>query len=508
MQNISNQIEKAKEAQKQWAKLSYNKRAAKIKKVLRSLSEKRDEILGVIQRENGKSIIDALAAELVPAFMAVPYYIKTGRRLCRPRKLGGGHLLMFFKPCLMTYEPWGVVGIISPWNYPFSIPFSEVIMALLAGNAVILKTATLTPGAGRIIAKILEEANLPEGLFTNVEIPGKDAGSAFIGGGIDKLFFTGSTAVGKKLMALAAEKLTPLTLELGGADAAIICKSADIDRAASGIIWGAFSNGGQSCGGVQRVLVHKDRYNEFLEKIKNRVESLRPGNDISSDLCRVISIRGKEEVRKQVEECLAKGAKIAAQSKAFTDTDGSTAGTIEDDKLYFPALVLTDIKEGMPIYDDEIFGPVIGALPFNDDEEAIKIANCSPYALTSSVWTKNKKQGRKLAAQIHAGSVMINDHLMSHGLAQAAWGGYGQSGIGKTHGELGFHEMLKTKVIVDDILPGAKRQPWWQPYSENIYKGLIALSDILSASFFKKIAALPALTKWFLLAWNKKGDRK
>ena len=506
MQNISIIVEKARAAQKQWAKLTYSERARCIKKAGRSLSERRDEIIEIIQRENGKLAIDALASELIPAFMAVPYYIKRGRRLCKPHALGGGSLLMFFKTTKITYEPWGVVGIISPWNYPFSIPFSEVIMALLAGNAVILKTATLTPGSGRVIAKILEDANLPEGLFTNVEIPGKDAGSAFINGGIDKLFFTGSTAVGKKLMVLAAERLLPMTLELGGADAAIICKDADINRAASGIIWGAFSNAGQACGGVQRVFVHKDKYNEFIKVIKEKVEALRPGKEISCDLGRLISIRGKEEVCKQVEECLAKGAEIAAQSMAFNTPDGKTAGSLNDDSLFFPVIVLTGIKAGMPILDDEVFGPVIGVLPFNDDTEAINLANASPYALNGSVWTRNRKQAKKLAACIHAGSVMINDHLMSHGLAQAAWGGYGDSGIGKTHGELGFREMLKSKVIIGDTLPGAKRQPWWQPYSKKLYKGLLALGNVLSAPLLKKIAALPALIRFFLLAWKKNGD--
>ena len=506
MQDIPILVEKAREAQKKWAMLNYNERAGCIKKIKRSLIARRDEIINIIQRENGKLAVDALSAELIPAFMAVSYYIKLGKSLCKPHALRGGSLFMFFKPCKMTYEPWGVIGIISPWNYPFSIPFSEVITALLAGNAVILKTASLTPGSGSIIAKIFEAANLPEGLFTNVEIPGKEAGSAFIGGGIDKLFFTGSTAVGKKLMAQAAERLLPLTLELGGSDAAVICKDADIDRAVSGVIWGAFSNAGQSCGGVQRIFIHKDIYNEFIGKIKLKVEALRPGNEISCDLCRLISIRGKEEARRQIEECLAKGAEIAAQSKPFTTPDGKTAGSLNDDSLFFPAIVLTGIKTGMPVLDDEIFAPVIGALPFDDDTEVVNLANASPYALTGSIWTRNRRQAKKLAACIHAGSVMINDHLMSHGLAQAAWGGYGASGIGKTHGELGFREMLKTKVIINDILPGAKRQPWWQPYSRKLHDGLLAFGDLLSAPPLKKIAALPAFIRFFLLAWKKNGD--
>ena len=308
-QEISLTVEKARKAQNVWGKLSYNKKARCIKKAGRALAEKRDEIIDIIHKENGKLKIDALSAEVIPALMAVPYYIKLGRKFCKPKKIRGGNILMFYKSSRMIYKPWGVVGIISPWNYPFAIPFSEVIMALLAGNAVILKTASLTPGAGRIIAEILKAAELPENLFTNIEMPGKDAGPAFVNSGIDKLFFTGSTSVGKELMALAAERLLPLVLELGGADAAIVCKDADIDRTAAGIIWAGFANAGQSCGGVQRVLVHNDIYDKFMDKLKEKVQLLRTGNDNDSDLGPMIAKKQKEEVQKQVEQCLKQDRK-------------------------------------------------------------------------------------------------------------------------------------------------------------------------------------------------------
>jgi succinate-semialdehyde dehydrogenase/glutarate-semialdehyde dehydrogenase len=506
--DFSSLIEKARKAQILWEKLTFDKKARQIKKAWLSLAKKRDEVVEIIRRENGKLAIDALSSEVIPALMAVPYYIKQGRRLCKSHAIRGGNPLMTYKRSLMIYKPWGVVGIISPWNYPFAIPFSEVIMALLAGNAVILKTASLTPGAGRIISVILESAKLPDGLFTNVELPGKEAGKTFINAGIDKLFFTGSTAVGKELMALAAERLLPMTLELGGADAAIVRKDADIDRAVSGIIWAGFANAGQSCGGVQRVLVHNDIYNEFLENLKQKVEALRLEDEIntpekSSDLGHLISKKRKDEVRGQIQKCLAMGAQIAAQSKTIKTQDGNTEGSMEDESLYMPAIVLTGIKSGMPIMDDEIFGPVIGVIPFDDDMEAVNIANSSSYGLTGSVWSRSKGQAKKIAALINAGSVMINDHLMSHGLANTPWGGFGYSGMGKTHGEEGFREMFKAKVIIDDVLPGAKREPWWQPYSQKIYNGLTALADLLAGTLLKRILALPGVIVFFLISWKK-----
>jgi succinate-semialdehyde dehydrogenase/glutarate-semialdehyde dehydrogenase len=522
IQDIAVLAEQARKAQHIWAGYSYRERARRIQKAGRSLAAKRDAIIDVIHNENGKLAIDAFATEVIPALMAVPYYIKAGKRLCKDHAICGGNILMAYKHSRMAYQPWGVVGIISPWNYPFAIPFSEVIMALLAGNAVILKTASLTPGSGRIIAEILEAADLPAGLFVNVEMPGKEAGPAFIDSGIDKLFFTGSTNTGKELMALAARRLLPLTLELGGADAAIIRKDADIDRAVSGIIWAGFSNGGQSCGGAQRVFVHHEIYNALLEKLKQKVTALRPGNDPSTDascdLGPLASMKAKKEFRTQIESCLAAGAETFVQSRTFVHNktivqnetsvtyDGNIAGCPEDDSLFAPAIVLTGIKPGMPIMEDEIFGPVIGVMPFKDDTEAVNLANASPYALTGSVWSRDKRQAQKMAALVNAGSVMINDHLMSHGLAQTPWGGFGASGLGRTHGEAGFREMLKAKVIINDILPGAKREPWWQPYSQKIYRGLIALSDLLSGSLLQRIRALPAVIKFFLVTWKKDGE--
>jgi len=507
--DIPDLVNKARKAQSIWAELSYGERARRIKKAGHSLAERRDEITEIIHKENGKLKIDALAAEVIPALMAIPYYIRLGRRLCKPQKVRDGNILMIYKQSRMIYKPWGVVGIISPWNYPFSIPFSEVIMALLAGNAVILKTASHTPGAGRFIAEILKAANLPDNLYANVVMAGSEAGPAFINGGIDKLFFTGSTSVGKHLMSLASHKLLPLVLELGGADAAIIRKDADIDRAAAGIIWAGFSNAGQSCGGVQRVLVHRDIHDKFLEKLKIKVEALQTGYDVFCDHGPLISHKRKEKIRKQIEECLSQGAKIAAQSPAFKLPDGSSAGSLDDESLFAPVMVLTGVKKGMPIIDDEVFGPVIGVIPFDNDSEALNIANDSSYALTASVWSKNHRQAKKIAANINAGSIMINDHLMSHGLAETPWGGFGDSGLGRTHGENGFREMLKAKVIINDILPGARREPWWQPYSQKVYKGLAALGTLLGErNPFKKIGALLAIVGFFMAAWKKDGIKK
>jgi succinate-semialdehyde dehydrogenase/glutarate-semialdehyde dehydrogenase len=492
--DLAELIGRAREAQKIWEETPYRGRAACIRRAARCLAGKREAAAETIQRDNGKLPIDAMAAEILPAILAADYYLRRGKGFLSPKKIGGGTPLMFNKKSVLCRGPWGVVGIISPWNYPFSIPFSEVIMALLAGNAVLLKTASLTPNVGALLENIFSSSGLPAGLFTWIEMAGSEAGPAFIGTvekpGVDKLFFTGSSATGRELMALASPRLLPLVLELGGADAAIVREDADLDRAAAGVVWAGFSNAGQSCGGIQRVIVHRAVYRPFLEKLCRLTEGLRAGIDLGL----MTSLKQKRTVRDQVQACVEAGAVIAASSPG---------ASFEDEILAAPALVLSEVKAGMPAVDEEIFGPVVAVMPADGDEEALALANASPYALTGSVWSRRRAEAKRLAARINAGAVMINDHLMSHGLAETPWGGFGASGLGRTHGEMGFMEMLKTRVVVDDILPGAKRNLFWHPYSDKVFNGIRAITAFAAGGLIGRLKALPGLLGIFFRYWGK-----
>lgn len=501
-QLVQDRIAQARVAQAEWAKFSWSERKRCIYKLVEHLAQHGEDLAATISRENGKTMVDALATEVVPATLAVRYYCKHGVRFMKPHPVKGGSILLANKRSVLFYEPYGVVGIISPWNYPFAIPFSEVVMALLAGNGVLLKVASNTLEVGRALAAAFESIDLPQGLFQYVEIPGKEAGPAMIHGGVDKLFFTGSTAVGRELMALASQRLVPLVLELGGADAAIVRADADLDRAAAGLVWAGLSNAGQSCGGVQRILVHQTVYDEFLGRLSQRVQSLRVGPAFSEgepqwtcDMGCMTSLQQKQEVARQVRACLEQGAKIYARS---------SAGDMDGDGLDFPALLLTDVSPDMPIMREEIFGPVLAVVPVADDEEAIAIANDCIYGLTGSVWTRDRSAALELARRIRAGAVMINDHLMSHGLAETPWGGFGASGLGRTHGELGFREMLQPKVVVQDILPFAKKNLWWHPYSRNVFDGLLSILKLTGQRGFRnKIKALGRLVPFFFRYWDR-----
>ncbi len=495
---VQQAVQASRAAQPAWAATPYSVRAKALKLVRCLLIERADQLAALISRDNGKVLVDALAAEVVPAAMAVGYYVKAARRTLRPTRSGGGNLLLINKRNRLQALPYGVVGIISPWNYPFSIPFSEVVMALLTGNGVVLKVASDTLEVGKALADLFGAAGLPAGLFQYVVLPGSQAGPAFLEARVDKLFFTGSTEVGRTLMALAAPTLTPLVLELGGNDAAYIRADADLERAANGILWSGFSNAGQSCGGAQRVLVHTAVYDAFVAKLGQKIAALRvgPGDDWASDMGAMTSAKQKKTVQDQLAACLAAGAKIAAQSAV----PGAQAG----ENNFLPAVLLTDVTPDMPVMRDEIFGPVVAVVRVKDDDEAVRVANASPLGLTSSVWSRDRRTARLLARRVHAGAVMINDHLMSHGLAETPWGGFGDSGIGRTHGEAGLAEMVRLQVVVDDVLPFATKNIWWHPYSERVYLGLKALLHLLyGPGLGKRLGAIPRVLGVFFRYWER-----
>jgi len=246
-EDLKRMLNESRTAQIEWQKIPIKIRTKKILKIKDYLVNNIDLLSQIISDDNGKVKFDALSTEIFPAIMATKYYTKNAPKFLKQKKIKGSSIVLINKKSFVHYVPYGVVGVISPWNYPFAIPYSEVIMALIAGNGVILKTATETQMVGIALRNAINSADLPKGLFQFINLPGKIAGEAFLKNGIDKLFFTGSVPVGKELMKLASDTLTPVSLELGGNDAMLVCEDADIDRAVNGAVWAGFSNSGQSC---------------------------------------------------------------------------------------------------------------------------------------------------------------------------------------------------------------------------------------------------------------------
>jgi acyl-CoA reductase-like NAD-dependent aldehyde dehydrogenase len=483
-----NMLTKARAVQPAWASLSINERIKHIVKMRRYLVDHSDRLSEIIARDTGKLRVEALATEIMPAALSVQYNCKRARQFLAEQKVKRSTWLFFNKKSTIIRIPWGVIGIIVPWNYPFSIPFLQVIQALLAGNAVILKAATETQMVAKAFQKVIKSAELPDGLFSCINMPGHLAGTVFLEEGVDKLSFIGSVKVGKWLMAKAAETLTPLNLELGGNDAMLICEDADLLRAAGGAVWAGLSNAGQSCAGIERIYVHEKVYQPFLDILKDKVEHLRVGydRDFNMDMGAMTTEKQFNTVTKQIQDALKKGARIWAQSDVTEDPD-----------LYnlMPATVLINVNHEMDVMRHETFGPVLTVSKVRNMEEAIAMANDSYLGLTGSVWSKNHKNAIHIGKQIKAGVITINDHLMSHGLPETTWGGFKQSGIGRSHGLLGMEEMTQSQTIINDTMPFAKKNFWWPPYSKQIYNGIKAAIDLLYGR--KCLRRLKALLKVF-----------
>ncbi|CAN5390607.1 aldehyde dehydrogenase family protein [soil metagenome] len=475
-------VENARNAFQIWRKTSFATRKTFIMKAREVILAELDEIARLISDESGKPVAEALSMEIAPVLDLMQYFAKNTEKLLKPRKIGIGLYGLMGRNSKIVYQPLGVVGIIPAWNYPFSIPLGEAVMSLMAGNTVVLKPSELTSFIGLKIGEIFQKAGLPENTVQVVTGAGA-TGAALVESAPDKIMFTGSVATGKKIAEIAAKNLTSVVLELGGKDPMVVFADANLELASDAAVWGAFCNAGQSCSSVERLYVEESAAKKLTNLIVEKVKTLKQGvgSDESVSIAAMSSQRQLEIVKDHVESFEKDGAKIL------------TGGKSKD--LFFEPTVISGATNAMRAMQEETFGPTLPIATFKTEEEAIKLANDSEFGLTASVWTRDLTKGKRVAESIEAGSVCVNEVLYTHGIGQTPWGGFKNSGNGRTHGVEGLMELVQPQHIHINklaILPDA----WWMPYSSNAVTTFKSIARYFATgSVIQTAKALPQLWK-------------
>src|SRR6266404_1602231 len=466
-EKVQQALAKARAAQPAWAALSFRQRGEFILRAKTLLLERQDELCDLMAKETGKPVVESLSSEVLPVANLMDYFVRKSAKLLRDDRF----TLSVFrnKKSCIHYFPLGVVGIISPWNYPFSIPMGEVIMGLMAGNAVLLKPSEYTPLVGLWVGELFRAAGLPDGILQILSGDGT-TGAALVDSAIDKIFFTGSGRTGRKIAEVAARRFLPVVLELGGKDAMIVCADAPFERTVNGALWGAFTNCGQTCASVERLYVVESIAERFINAVVEKTRTLRVGAECGEqkDIGPLSNARQLEIVTEQVNDAITRGAKALTGGRRIETLPG----------YFFEPTILVNVNNSMRVMQEETFGPVLPIVVVKDEAEAIREANRSNYGLLASVWTRDTNRGKQIAAQIEAGTIIINDVLYTHGAAETPWFGVKESGMGVTHSKHGLLEFVRMKHINWDVMP-MKTNLWWYPYSPKRRRDFKLLLKIL-----------------------------
>jgi acyl-CoA reductase-like NAD-dependent aldehyde dehydrogenase len=473
-------VDDVAEVQPFWAQLSLADRGRYMRRAADVVLEEIDEIAELLTREQGKPRTESYTMELLPTVDLLHWIADAGAEILADEKVPFPQLFLKTKRSFFSYEPLGVIGVISPWNYPWSIPFGEVAIALMAGNGVVLKPASLTPKLGERIRLVFEKAGLPEGLVRDVH-GGGAVGQALAESSAKKIFFTGSVEVGRIVGEACAKGLKGCVLELGGKDPQIVCADADLANAVSGAVWGGFANAGQTCSGIERSYVVADVSDRFLEGVVRETERLTVGDPLewTTETGPMVSEDQFNTVNELVDDALANGAeRLTGGPREVPGFSGK----------FIAPTVLTGVRPEMRIMQEEIFGPVLPLVTVDSEEEALRQANDSRFGLGSSIWTRDRAKGERMARRVEAGMVWINDHSFSHGACQCSWGGVKESGVGRTHSKFGLYECVSVKLVTWE--PGFTRDFWWQPYDRTLGDAIRSSARLIYGSNGTRVKAL------------------
>jgi len=462
LEGIAEVVAKARAAQAAWAALDVAKRVAAVSKVKARILARAEVIAKTIADETGKPDVEALLGEVLASADVVGYWAEIIADELEPFEAEIDGMSYPKKAGLIHREARGIIGVIMPWNFPFALPLRTIIPALMAGNAIVFKPSEVTPRTGKLVAELFAEL-VPEGLVGLVQ-GGGDAGAQLCGSDVDLIVFTGSPASGRKVAHACADRLIPCALELGGKDAAIVLADADLDRAANGIVWGAMMNAGQNCGAVERVYADQTIVKELTARIVAATRALRSGQDVGP----LTTAAQLATVKRHVDEAKVAGGKVLVGGETI-DGDGANLG-------YLPT-VLTIEGDESAVVADETFGPVVPIMAVAGSAEAVRRANASRYGLTASVWTADLRGAEKLARELRAGVVTINNHALTGALPSAPWGGVGETGWGVTGSPLALDHLTRPRFVLVDR-SRASRELWWYPYTDTLKKMALAFAKL------------------------------
>jgi len=469
-EEVRRAVARARRAQEAWALLPLAERAERILRYRNAIVERAEELVDLEVRETGKTRHEALISEVFVVADVATYYAKNAEKLLAPKKID--MVRMKHRRSYVHYVPRGVVAVISPWNFPIVLTMSDAITALVAGNAVVVKPSEITPLCVQKCKEIWDATGLPEDLFQIVHGYGK-TGADLIDAGVDKVVFTGGVATGKRVAAMCGERLIPCVLELGGKAPLIACEDADIERTARAIVWGGFANSGQICISVERVYAHEKVHDRLLERVVGLVSELRQGDPATSevDVGAMTFPRQLEVVENHVKDAVDKGASLRAGGKRKPG-----AG------MFYEPTVLANCDHKMTVMTEEIFGPIVPFMKVSSEEEALSLANDTHLGLNAYVFTKDREKGCRIAEQVRAGSIVVNDVVVNFAYPELPFGGVKQSGIGRVHGEDALRDMCEARHINVDRFGSLEREPIWYPYTGETLKWLMKGTRILFSS--------------------------
>ncbi len=467
-EQLAEMASKARQAQPAWQALGFAGRARVLRRMQKWVLDNSDRFLDTLVSETGKTREDAALAELGYAASSFGFWAKNAPKYLADEKVKTANPFLLGRKLIVRYEPAGLVGVIGPWNYPFTNTIGDAIPALAAGNSVIVKPSSVTPLTSLLIEEGLRACGIPDDVFQVVVARGSLGGDLI--DLVDFIMFTGSTETGKSVMERAANTLTPVSLELGGKDPMIVLADADLERAANAAVFWSMQNTGQTCISVERVYVEEPIYEQFIGRVADKAGALRqgvPGGFGSVDVGSFINPPQLEVVEAHVKDAVDKGARVLA---------GGHRGTGEG-SFYAPT-VLVDVDHSMDCMREETFGPTLPIMKVADIEEAVRLANDSPYGLQASVYTKDLAKGEAVARKLEAGAVVVNDSNANYLALEAPMGGWKSSGLGSRHGADGIRKYTRRQtILLTRFAP--KKDLYMFPYKAGTSKLLVGVFKLL-----------------------------